>query len=263
MNGVVNLNFSPTDTGAAGTLKAKNAATPAFSQNTRVSVTCSSVYCHSNGYNTGAGYGYQTSDNWYTAAITGDVCAKCHGNSPNSSRPGSPAHGKHVVGIHYKSIYTGTGGLATAGTSDTSSHGNATTATTINCNICHSATVATSGNDTNTVCAACHAGSAVKRTMVIASSSTSHVNGAVDVVFAGTPVRSKAQVRDTITNAPEIADNWTRMNGYKEAGSHDMSVSALNSSTYSGGNCTVACHNGNTVRWTSTVTCNSCHTELP
>jgi hypothetical protein len=99
--------------------------------------------------------------------------------------------------------------------------------------------------------------------MTIAAGSTSHVNGAVDVVFVGTPVRSKAQIRDNITSVPELDSNWTRMNGYKEAGSHDMSVSALNTSTYTGGNCTVACHNGNTVQWTSTVTCNSCHTELP
>jgi len=53
------------------------------------------------------------------------------------------------------------------------------------------------------------------------------------------------------------------VNGYKVSGSHDMSVSALNTSSYTGGNCTVSCHNGFPVQWTSTVTCTSCHTALP
>jgi hypothetical protein len=99
--------------------------------------------------------------------------------------------------------------------------------------------------------------------MVIAATSISHVNGMVDVMFSETLFKSKAQIRDDITTVPELDSNWTRTDGYKAAGSNDVTISSLNTSSYTGGNCTVACHNGFPVQWTSTVTCNSCHTDLP
>ncbi len=262
MNGVVNLNFDPNDAGAAGTLKAKNNTTQQYTQNTKVSVTCSSVYCHSNGYLNGTLYGYVTTPEWYGGSFSGDKCASCHGNSPT----GSAAHAAHAVGIHYNNIFTGTTGTASAGNTDTSSHGyvdiNGTelTSTTINCNICHNSTVTMAANDSNALCAACHTGSNLKGIMAIAAGSTTHVNGQVDVVFTSTAIRSKAQVRDSIASVAELNDNWTRMNGYKGAGSYDA---AKTTPSYSAGNCTVACHNSKPVSWSSTVTCNSCHADLP
>jgi predicted CxxxxCH...CXXCH cytochrome family protein len=264
MNGVVNLNFGPADAGAGGTLKAKNNATQTYSQNSRTSVTCSSVYCHSDGYFDGTRYGYKTSPEWYGGAYAGDKCAGCHANSPTSSA----AHAAHVVGIHYKTIYTGATGLATAGNTDTSSHGytdgngNELTSTTINCNVCHYSTVTMPANDNNTVCSTCHSGSNLKGAMAVASVSSSHVNGAVDVAFAPVQVRSKAQLRDNITTVAELNNSWTRTNGYKTANSTDVSNGTP---TYSSGSCSsVACHNGNTVAWTSgSLSCNACHTALP
>ncbi len=262
MNGAVNLNFNPNDAGAAGTLKAKNNPVQNYAQNQRVSVTCSSVYCHSNGYLNGGLYAFVQTPNWYGGLFTGDRCAACHGNSPT----GSNAHAAHAVGIHYTNIFTGTTGTAAAGNTSTSSHGYADTngteltSTTLNCNICHNSTVTTAANDNNTLCATCHTGSHSKGAMSIAAGSTTHVNGQVEIVFTSVPIRSKAQVRDSIATVAELNNTWTRMNGYKGAGSYDVAKTAPN---YSSGNCTVACHNSKPVSWGATLTCNSCHTDLP
>ncbi|MHB8845682.1 MAG: CxxxxCH/CxxCH domain c-type cytochrome [Nitrospirota bacterium] len=268
-NGSIDLNFNPADTGAAGTLKAKNHATQTFSQTTGVTVTCSSVYCHSNGYNPGSGYGYQTSDNWYTATVTGDVCAGCHGNWPNDSgqKSGSPAHTGHAVGIHVDDIYTGTTGTLAAGTGNADSHGDTLYSTTINCSLCHNGTVTVSQNMNASKCISCHSAGANAVAMTIDAASTLHVNGEVDVAFNAVSVKSKAQLRDTITTVAELNNNWTRTVGYKVAGAYDAATNALNTGTmWNGGTKTcsnIACHNGNAVNWTDTISCGACHTALP
>jgi predicted CxxxxCH...CXXCH cytochrome family protein len=266
MNNVRNLNLDPNEPGLpAGTLKGKNGSPVVITQNPGVSVICSSVYCHSDGYSPSGGgptardYGYKPSPDWYGGSYSAGACNGCHGNSPT----GSSAHGKHAVGIHYKTVFTGDTGLIKDAAGRNNAHGDANTSTTISCYVCHNATVTTSANDLNTLCATCHTGASLKGTMTIAATSTSHVNGMIDVAFAPISMKSKAQVRDDITAVTELTANWTRVNGYKVSGSHDESVSALNTSSYTGGNCTVSCHNGFPVQWTSTVTCTSCHTALP
>jgi predicted CxxxxCH...CXXCH cytochrome family protein len=154
-----------------GTLKSLNNVsddTSGYFQDTGVEVTCSAAYCHSKGEGT-----FVTSPDWYGASA-GDSCAVCHGNSPDTN-----AHSKHVVGIHYDSIYTGTTGLATAGTGNTDSHGSSTYSTTINCNTCHNNTVTASANDQNTLCATCHddVTATLQGDMTIAAGSTAHLSG--------------------------------------------------------------------------------------
>jgi len=262
-NGSIDLNMANNDTGAAGTLKAKNAATESFTQTSRTSVTCSSVYCHSNGY--GLAYTYQTTPNWYGGTFT-DKCSACHGNSPNSGgSSGSPAHGAHLVGIHYNNIFSGTTGKLAAGGATGAAHGDPTTSTTINCNVCHNSTVTVANNDGNTVCATCHDGTNApnKGAMVIDAASTSHINGTPDVSFGGFSVNSKSQLRDSIASVAELNNSWTRTNGYKAASSHDASK---RTPAFTGGTCsTVDCHNGNSVGWNSTgpLSCDACHTALP
>lgn len=276
MNGITNLNFDANDAAAAGTVKAKNGVPEAYSQTTGVSVTCSSVYCHSTGYNDGTGYVYQTTPDWYGGAFSADKCANCHGNSPNSGgKPGSLSHynpnymgmgvtGGHFVGIHYKNVFTGTTGLTKDGSNRQNAHGTSATSTTINCQTCHSATVSTTGNDLNTVCASCHTAPS-KGNMSIDALSTAHINGTPDVVFAVGTINSKAQIRDDITSITELNNSWLRNNGYKGgATSSDGSktIASYNPGTKSCSS--VACHNGNSVTWGAiNITCNSCHTSLP
>ena len=239
-------------------------------------MTCSSVYCHSTGYDDGTGYAYQTTPDWYGGSFTGDKCSNCHGNSPNSGgKPGSLSHydtnamglgvtGGHFVGIHYKNVFTGTTGLTKDASNRQNAHGNPLTSTTISCSTCHNATVSSSANDLNPICAACHSGGTLKGTMSIAVTGTTHINGQVDVVFDPSIVNSKAQLRDNITGVTELNNSWTRNNGYKAASSYDGSKTTA---SYNAGTKTcssVACHNGNTAQWGATnVTCNSCHTSLP
>jgi predicted CxxxxCH...CXXCH cytochrome family protein len=223
INGITNLNFDPNEVGLpGGTLKGLNGSPPVFFQNTGVSVTCSSVYCHSTGYDDGSGFDYQTSPDWFGGEFIGDKCANCHGNSPNSGgKPGSLSHynpdsygmgivGGHFVGIHYDNVYTGATGLIQDANSNNNAHGSAATSTTISCQVCHNGTVTTMANDQNTVCATCHGVGAIglQGDMIIAAASTVHINGQPDVVFMPGNVRSKAQIRDDITTVTELNDNW-------------------------------------------------------
>jgi predicted CxxxxCH...CXXCH cytochrome family protein len=239
---------------------ASYSVTPGTTQNG----TCTGVYCHSDGQSTPT---YATTPAWNTtfAAVGGDHCAKCHLNSP-----GSAAHGAHVVGIHYNDIYTGTTGLATPGTANTSSHGLATVATTINCNVCHNNTVTSDANDQNTACSTCHNGTnAPLQGNAAIANKIYHVNGVADVAFAPAAILSKAQIRDSITTVPDLNSSWSRQNGYKvntPLPSYDQSQASL-TPAYAAPTRTcssVACHNGNAVNWNVTnITCSSCHTGLP
>ena len=282
MNGSIDLNISRGDTGATGTLKAKNALTPALSQNPGVSVTCASVYCHSNGYDGGTGYTYRTTPDWYGGAFTGDRCSACHGNSPNDGMPGSVSHYNqitrsdgvirsrgHFVGVHFDNIYTGATGLAGADSSSVGSHGNPATSTTLNCQTCHNNTVATSANDRNAVCMTCHDGvtALIKGNAAIRAGSTTHINGQPDVSFDPVSVKSRAQLRDASHQL--IAGMWDRTTSgvaYKVPGAYDRMTGVLNTGAqYNSGTktCTVACHNDNTVTWgASGVSCSACHTGL-
>jgi predicted CxxxxCH...CXXCH cytochrome family protein len=265
MNGTINLNLDPNDTGAAGTLKAKNNSTQSYTQVQRTSVTCSSVYCHSSGYDNGSGYEYKTSPEWYAGSFVGNKCDDCHGNMPDTSSHMN--HGK--VGIHYETIYDDDGnGLLTDAAASGAGHGDPNTSTTINCNLCHYDTVTVAYNDQNTVCNTCHAASP-QGDMVIDASATTHVTGVADVVFAPVTLRSKAQIRDDITTVTELNTYWQRNNGYKAgASSHDSSKATLSSTaTYNSGTQTcsaVACHNGVDVNWDTNISsCQACHIDVP
>jgi predicted CxxxxCH...CXXCH cytochrome family protein len=288
--GTIVLDFRPSVAGV-GALRQKNSTNitvsgPAGTANggttadsaTNSVVRCLNVYCHSNGFATNQVYA--TTPNWYGGTFSGDRCANCHGNSPNSTIAGSPAHYStnfmgqgvtdgHVVGIHPDTIFTGTAGLATAGTSNVSGHGNATTATTINCNICHYATVTITNNDKNVACAACHNGTqAALRGDSGINNKSVHVNGIADVSFNPIKVRSKAQMLNSAVISP-YSTIWTRNNGYKGAGSYDEAKTALDTATMwdsATKTCSnVSCHNNQPVKWGSTngaTSCQRCHPNM-
>jgi predicted CxxxxCH...CXXCH cytochrome family protein len=284
MTGTILIDFRPGVAGV-GTLRSKNAvaitagSVVAGTTNSGTtgtsgsSVKCLNVYCHSNGY--ASNPVYATTPDWYGGSFTGDKCANCHGNSPNATIAGSASHSAHVVAMHYNNVYSGTGGLLSAGTSN-APHGSATEATTYNCNICHNTTVTSSANDGNTVCAGCHysgntVGATLKGAATIANKGN-HVNGLVDISFQSVAVVSKAQLRQsTFTNVTSVSNYWSRNGGtnYKNgATAFDTAKSALSNTMWTaGGTCsTTACHNGKSVNWYNdagqAAQCTMCHVNL-
>ncbi|MBK5276769.1 MAG: CxxxxCH/CxxCH domain-containing protein [Desulfuromonadales bacterium] len=247
-------------------------------------LVCDNVYCHSNGYAGGGGLIYATAPDWYNGNFPAGVdrCANCHGNWPNSGIAGSPTHyngtwlgtnqaGGHAMGIHADKIANSANftGLATPGTSDMSSHGNASYSTTISCNTCHWATVRTSVNAGSSQCtSACHAMAANRASATIFDKSM-HITGKVDVTFqTGLTVKSKAQLRDASFATVSSSTLWHRNGTYKAAGtgSYDSSKLPLSAGSYAGGNCSnVICHFNKPVNWDITpgsVSCQSCHQSL-
>lgn len=198
--------------------------------------TCTASYCHSNGQATPV---YTDSPAW-GGSFTGDKCAGCHLNSPDTN-----AHQEHEVGFHYNAIYSGLSDFLPVSDTDaynvnlddgdgdytnndpTASgfdqlrgHGGnllsdgTATSTTITCNVCHNSTVTSSANARNTTCATCHDytlddaanGDAA---LTIADKSI-HVDGTRDVLFFNEKLRSKAQVRDgLIYNSATPTSDWT------------------------------------------------------
>jgi predicted CxxxxCH...CXXCH cytochrome family protein len=247
---------------AATNIKEKNNASVGMTITSRTTVTCSSVYCHSDGQATAT---YKASPDWYGQTVSGN-CNDCHDNGPASG-----THANHVVGIHYETLYDGTAGLMASGAANGAAHGDSTTADTIGCQSCHNNTVAVEYNSSNSVCTTCHAGATGApaigdEKMVINTLGSTHVNGSADVVFDNfASFKSKAQVRDDITTAAELNANWTRTNGYKAATSFDQAKVATPS--YAGGSCSnVSCHNGiATPTWNTGFVgnCRACHTTLP
>lgn len=242
-------------------------------------VICGNVYCHSNGYisPTTNTYTYRETPDWYYSDKNGgaspwagvDRCSRCHGNSPNSDSvnvPGSEAHARHVVANHAKDVFAGySGKLPVAAASGARVHGNAESATTFNCNICHFNTVKVSWNDNNTQCSSCHSAGAGKGVMDIYTGGSTHVNGNVDVSFMEPfDVKSKAQLRNNIRSVQSIYTSWTRISGYKSyTSSHDHS---RQKPAYVSGTCsTVTCHNGTPMEWRTKgpLSCSACHTALP
>lgn len=291
-NGSVELDLNPAHA-AAGTVKTKNSpigpyapmsSTGEWVNPTRVSgssVICNGIYCHSNGYVSGTGaYLYQETPNWYSVTITSsgtvisepwssvDRCAQCHGNSPNTGgKAGSTAHAKHVVGVHYNDLFSGTVGEMSSSAVSSAAHGDPLSSTTINCNICHNDTVSVTYNSGNTLCSSCHSDTNTPATgnerMYVVPTNTSHINGTVNVIFASaTTIKSRAQVRDTISTVNELNNSWTRTNGYKASNSYDASKGTPQ---YSAGTClTAACHNGTPMEWEQAgpLSCNACHKGL-
>jgi predicted CxxxxCH...CXXCH cytochrome family protein len=250
MNGSVDILL--TDGVLADPLKDLNAPT-AGKTGTGATTVCNLTYCHSDGTKTGAAIVAGASPQW-GAVFSGDSCAMCHGNSPATG-----SHPTHVMaGIHYDNIYTGTTGLAAMGNTATGAHGNAATATTINCNICHNATVTSAANDKNAACSSCHTGTPMGNA-AIAAASVKHLDGAIQVELKAGAVLSKAQIRGTTSPT-----DWTRITGYKVAGAYDSATINVADWTAAGKTCTTACHLGNaSPAWGTPATCYSCHTALP
>ncbi len=289
-NSVINVTLKKDEAGV-GSLRAKNSATAVglnvvnsgITGTTKVSVKCSMAYCHSNGNS--ANLVYATTPDWYGGTFTGDRCANCHGNAPNSTIAGSSSHyntrflgysgvaGGHQIGIHALNIYSSARGLAKAGTTGKSSHGNSGTATTISCNICHYETITTARNDENVVCKSCHytgniVGASVGNPAAIADKSK-HVNGQVNVSFQPVSVISKAQMRPSTFTTALYSSAWKRNVGYKVSGAYDTAKNALNTATMWDSDtktCSnVSCHNGQSVKWSDNnglTECVSCHSSL-
>lgn len=290
-NNAVNVTLKNNEAGV-GTLRSKNSATAAgigvansgITGTTKTSVICSAAYCHSNG--NAAALVYAATPDWYGGTFANsDRCANCHGNSPNTTIAGSKSHynnrmlgytsnpGGHVVGIHALSIYSSPRGMAKAGTTGMSSHGNPATSTAIGCNICHYETVNTARNDDNVHCRDCHftgntVGAQTGNKASIADKSK-HVNGLVNVSFKPVNVISKAQSRQKYFVTHTYSSVWIRSGGYKLSGSHDIAKEQLdtatmwNSTTKTCSN--IACHMGNSVKWSDndgTTECISCHGSL-
>lgn len=237
--------------------------------------TCSASYCHSDGKQ--GTVAYAASPAW-GSSFSGDKCAGCHKNSPDTN-----AHHQHEVGFHYKAVYSGKAGFLPVLDSDPvpvgldadpakrdqiRGHGGrladgiTSTSTVITCQVCHNDTVKVRYNDKNTTCAGCHNGAQTpgQGDMVI-DDKRKHVNGSRDVKFFNEKVRSKAQIRDgkvydpavptaEWTNVEELKIAWVRHNGYKRAdgASYDESPDTLlNSGVYNNTNpanptCIVTCH---------------------
>jgi trimeric autotransporter adhesin len=273
-NGIVDVTLQPGD--GAGTLRNKNAVVTAEGLNTpgsgvsgtsKTNVVCTNVYCHSNGY--GDNRVYATTPNWYGGTFTGDRCAACHGNSPNTTIAGSSAHSIHVVGIHSLNVYNGVSGNLPTGGSGNVGHGIASQSTTINCNTCHANTVSYSRNDSSIVCASCHNGQGHVMTVV---DKRNHVTGSVNVAFADAKVVSKAQLRPDSFVA--YTSFWTRNGGNFKNGvaAFDITKDTLKAKINDGlgygdgsnGCSNVACHLGTSVKWTDKPIsyCAICHTSL-
>lgn len=260
-----------------GPLKSKNNTTvddSGYTQNLGVSVTCAAAYCHSNGMATPTFYG--ASVDWYQTPA-GDKCAICHGNSPSTGgKVGSSAHSAHVVGIHYDNIFNGVSKKLpnSGGATVNAAHGRNNRSTTINCNICHAATVTSFANDQNSECSSCHKAGGNPAPLVgdLAIADTSkHVNGTIDVVFINQKLATKAQLATkAFAGYTASSAGWSRnsngMTFKAYTSSYDYTKSTLfaAATAYNSNNgcLNVACHASIPVKWTDTVTCTSCHTRL-
>jgi predicted CxxxxCH...CXXCH cytochrome family protein len=235
---------------------------------------CNNVYCHSNGAE-GANRAYKATPQW-GSTFGANKCGGCHDNPPQYAGQSHynatgfmGKEGGHLVGIHFDNIYTGSTGLASAGTDGTNSHGNSAYSTTISCYICHNGIVSSTTIDTYALynltssamkCSNCHTSNTPTplQNGIIVNKSL-HINAVKNVSFADNfIIKSKAQLRDG--SRPNF---WTRNVGYKVPLAYDSAT--MNSFVWDPGTktCTTACHNNVPVQWGATnVTCNSCHTDL-
>jgi predicted CxxxxCH...CXXCH cytochrome family protein len=261
------VHISLNDEVGGGTMKSKTPSgatyTGTFSL-TGSNVRCANVYCHSNGKN-----GFGNTSTWRYAYKPADRCTMCHGNAPSTG-----AHAQHAVGIHYDDISRlSFGKFSAAGiTTKSAGHGDPLQSTTISCNTCHYGTTTFARNKYNSACSTstCHGNNNGSNTDALGAARITalnkHVNGTVEFLFYTSALRTKAQVR-TASFPSYTAAGWTRSTYKVGVTSTDTSKKKLNSATYSGGNCSnVACHNGNTINWTTTVPANqkcvNCHDRL-
>lgn len=251
----------------SGALKGKNPGGATY-----IGGKCNNVYCHSNGFNTTKVFA--TTPDWGTG-LSGDRCAACHGNSPNTTITGSAAHSAHTVGIHYDDIYNGVSRKLPQGGGNlvNAAHGRNNRSTTINCNMCHAATINEDAfaNDKNFYCAGCHDGAlapGLNQGVASIANTFNHVNGKVEVVFINKKIATKAQVAQSAFAAYTAAGSggWSRNNNiYKTYTSgYDVTKATLASSPAytTGAGCAVSCHSKIAVKWNDPVTCTSCHTRL-
>ncbi|MBT0666666.1 CxxxxCH/CxxCH domain-containing protein, partial [Geobacter pelophilus] len=263
-----------------------NTANSGISGTTKVSVTCSMVYCHSSGKSTvQAENNFKTTPDWYSAAgSTANRCGMCHDNPPqydgqshydsssmmgmNNTPPYKPS--AHLGGIHFKNVSRGPGQNGFLGFSSIGNvaHGNINNSSTITCNICHSGIVDPDRPDTYAMfgsgspyeCAQCH--KATTKTKLQAGNIVGnglHINGKKDVIFPQTayPFKTKSQ----LSNNANAGGNWMRNGGYKadenSYDSTDLSTSTWNPADKS---CNTACHvNQSGIIWGSKLKCMSCH----
>ena len=122
--------------------------------------------------------------------------------------------------------------------------------------------------------------------MVDGSSVTQVVRHLEYRAFLAEKTRSKAQVRDNLSDVPELADNWVRVNGYKQADGSSYEeppqTLAAMASMHGGWNsgdktCMISCHLWESGRvdkypvdWidnsrygAQTLMCIDCHSRLP
>jgi predicted CxxxxCH...CXXCH cytochrome family protein len=230
-------------------------------------VTCSNVYCHSNGQG-----GNTTTLAWNQTYSAVDRCAQCHGNSPTSTG----AHVAHAVGIHSDDVFSGGIGKLAAGNTGNVAHGITTQATTINCDTCHWSSVTYARNRNNSTCSTvgCHpTGTDTATTQVARVMLASHVNGTVEVAFRPVNIVSKAQLRPaSFNNITAGTAGWGRSTYKSGVTSYDtaktrLDIAAVYSAGAAGaGTCSnIVCHNmkvGETVTWNSSLTCLGCHDKL-
>ena len=249
MDGSVEVSLNSLD---GGLLKGKNGVTTANDGYIRVagsSVVCSAAYCHSNGM---ASSVFSSSPDWYGGSYSGDPCAMCHGNAPNSGgKVGSSPHynansqgigrlGGHFTGIHAASL---------------PGHGDTSISTTISCNICHYATTKAGSNDNFPVCSACHNGTAAPRKGSLMKSDLDlalHLNGRADVVFAPVRIKTSATTSGVLT-------------GWSSASGGSVTTETLDKAVWDGvlKSCAnVGCHFLRPTSWSSDgFSCASCHTS--
>ena len=276
--------------------------------------TCSTAYCHSHKANDGVTVVNVTTPAWGAGFPAGDKCAKCHKNSPESA-----GHEEHQMGFHSEHVYSGNKdflpvtnadplpaylvlGPADNGDADPMDdsrdplrgHGGkladgTITSTIFTCYVCHNSTVTERFNDQATRCVACHDGTnTIAPTMgdMDVANTNFHVNGTPDVVFVAENIRSKAQVRDDLADVPEIADNWSRIGGYKadDGSSYDEQPKTLDQMAIDHGGwdapsktCMISCHLwetgrvdkypahwiNNSIHGSQPIMCIDCHTRLP
>lgn len=255
-NGTIDVSLAPV--AGNSTLRSRNTVAAAYSAG-----SCQNVYCHSDGKGLMA-----TTPTWGGTFANADRCQNCHGNAPTTG-----AHQAHAVGIHYNNIFTGTSDLLAPGSTGNVSHGVAAQATTITCKTCHADTTTSARNKNASTCTSCHGGDAATTIAKIDGSNglALHVNGAANISFDTTPIRSKAQIRPVSFSV--YSGLWTRnvsQDNYKTGEtSYDIAKTPLNNSMWVSGtsSCSnIVCHNlrgGASVSWTAgPLTCESCHSKL-
>lgn len=278
-NGTIDIDLSSTASGI-GRMRQLNAMITAAGtgfEREGGSLTCTLVYCHSDGR--GSTPVYRSSPDWY-GSFSGNRCGMCHDNPPqysgqshhvaqsslgNNGRPPYREAG-HMVGIHFRFIARGgvESGFLGFSSSGRVAHGNPSVATTISCALCHSGIVSSTRIDTYAMdgtaslyrCGSCHTGST--RTPLQSGEivdTARHPNGAKEVVFAPIEFRTTAQLSN-VANAL----GWSRSGDYKSGSSYDgflLSSSTWDPQTRS---CLTACHvNQPGITWGGAIQCSSCH----